>query len=337
MSLFAYAPAAIPPVEAEGYDKAVMKVIVENTLAQPDEWFEFTVTGSQINLRGGGARKYKVAHTGRELRVSHSSEHYRFFNFHFCHLPPSIIEQKLNSCLLEYVTQLKEDHVVERSQYHVHHGNVMSIDVIPKYVDTRRPLIIFDVDNTLITPHVHDLEGDNSVVKPVEAATLPQQVIDKIRMETPEAKFLMISNAYNTQYKLHLAGVEVEKGIPILELMSPEEYMGESNKSDYETYVRVACDKGKALRKHFDEFGVYCDCVHFIDDSLSNLEAVLAETLNRELRCHTYDFIRTAGRTSRLNALPYGSVSNFFQCKPYYVRRLATKNFLFAERLKFRP
>lgn len=356
--LLAFNPQRIPQPWQENYQKITMRVIVENTVARPGEYFTFSANGQQVVFGDAEAPKYNVTFKDGKFSVSscggkpdsctelgkpravnsHKWVRRRYdwvVRFHAVNSLPGKFEERLQDCLSQYKIDILTNGIM-MSGTCIHHIDVMSIGELVEHITTERPLVIFDVDDTLVTTHTSQLEGNQTQVDPVEEKALFQNVIDHIKAKAPEARFLLLTNAHSTKLKFSRAGIKLDKGIDILEFMSPEEFKRQKREEpDYGTYVARASHKGNRLGEFLDEQGVNFDCVHFIDDLPDNLILIAEEMSKRSFPCHIYDFILTAERVNKIEALRLkGStysdelMEQFYFQNPDKLKRLAISKIL---------
>lgn len=311
--------------------------IVESAVAQLGRSCEFSSDDDKnVVLGNAAAKRYLVRYDGCNLRVAHSAWWRRVLAvFHTRWRVPKPLVETFRNYFLTYKSGIKANNIYrapDNYKYVTHHANVMSIGVIPEYIDGERPLVIFDVDETLLitrggwfTPKTQSVEG----------VGVFKHVIDSVRGKASNARFLFLTNGLKTRQKLSRAGIDFAKEFEILEKQAPEELgINTSTKEGEEQYKLEASHKGKRLQEYLNRNSGF-DSIHFIDDTPSNLEDVAKEVNSREIDCHTYAFIGCADvsnyrKASQQQASDWVDMDTFYRDFPVFLHSAAAFNILKA-------
>ena len=173
--------------------------------------------------------------------------------------------------------------------------NVKSIEVVVDYVagGDHRPLVIFDIDHTIITLDV--FEGGET--RYVAVAKNTAEIMARIRQKSPNAEIILLTQAgkVKTLEKLTQAGI------------------------DQELFESIICvgdmgvDKGDALKNYVKEKKQRPDQICFTDDCVPFLEMVEEASKNLGIQCNTFHFTGAQDAIDRVHAkaLGYRSVEQY--------------------------
>ena len=175
--------------------------------------------------------------------------------------------------------------------------DVKSIETVVDYVagGNHRPLVIFDVDDTIITREVFE-HGTTSLV-PVASNTT--EIMARIRQKSPNAVIILLTQTskYHTHRKLREAGVSKELFQDILCVVD----LG-GNK--YDAVVHYV---NQVMQQKPDQ-------VCFIDDQTNFLKMVEDACKHLRIHCNTFHFTGAQGAVARVYANALGcSVEDYLQ------------------------
>lgn len=175
--------------------------------------------------------------------------------------------------------------------------DVKSIETVVDYVagGNHRPLVIFDVDDTIITREVFE-HGTTSLV-PVASNTT--EVMAKIRKKSPNAVIILLTqtNKYHTLRKLREAGVSKELFQDIL-------CVADLGGNKYDAVVHYV---KQVMQQKPDQ-------VCFVDDQTNFLKMVEDACKHLRIHCNTFHFTGAQRAVERVYASALGlSVEDYVQ------------------------
>ena len=165
--------------------------------------------------------------------------------------------------------------------------DVKSIDTVVDYVaGEHHPLVIFDVDDTLIT---RDILKDGTTGQ-VPVAKNTAEIMAKIRQKSPDSEIILLTQASKkkTLVKLREAGI------------SPELF------NSIESVADKGGDKGIALKACVRNMRQKPDQVCFIDDCAHFLSLVEKASKDLRIRCNTFHFTGAKEAVIRVKANALG-------------------------------
>ena len=175
--------------------------------------------------------------------------------------------------------------------------DVKSIEAVVDYVagGNHRPLVIFDVDDTIITREVFE-HGTTSLV-PVASNTT--DIMTRIRQKSPNAVIILLTqtNKYHTHRKLREAGVSKELFQDIL-------CVADLGGNKYDAVVHYV---KQVMQQKPDQ-------VCFVDDQTNFLKMVEDACKHLRIHCNTFHFTGAQGAVQRVYASALGlSVEDYVQ------------------------
>ena len=166
--------------------------------------------------------------------------------------------------------------------------DVKSIDTVVDYVagGKHHPLVIFDVDDTLIT---RDILNDGTTGQ-VSVAKNTAEIMAKIRLKSPDSEIILLTQASKkkTLVKLREAGI------------SPELF------NSIESVADQGGDKGIALKACVRNMRQKPDQVCFIDDCDHFLSLVEKASKDLRIHCNTFHFTGAKEAVIRVKANALG-------------------------------
>ncbi len=174
-------------------------------------------------------------------------------------------------------------------------ANVKSIETVVNYVagGNHRPLVIFDVDDTLVAQDVNR----NKELELLPLAKNTAEIMARIRQKSPNATIILLTQAglSRTLEKLRTTGI------------SKELFDGIFSASD------LGVQKGDVFTDYIKNMQQMPDQVCFVDDCLGFLESIEKACNNHQIHCNTFHFTGADEAISRRNAraLGYDTVEEY--------------------------
>lgn len=206
-----------------------------------------------------------------------------------------------------------EDKVEKIPPSRKHHENVLSIDTVHKYIEKTKPLVIFDVDETILslrntfTPE-KGWKTDPKKVRELERGKF-LSFLERLKASRPDAIVVLLTNGCFTKEKLKAINIDPKKHNLIIDEPLP---VGDLNRE---------LNKGKRLTCLIESKKLQFNEIHFIDDDPVNIKDVADSVAHLNLNCHTYDFIRDCCTNHFRRWLRAGNSHNEHGFDSFYCKR----------------